>query len=500
MQAQFLTAVDEASKKGTALNTYEWAEALRLDHNAVVGAMASAAASSLDGEFIKTKVAEMSLWSLTDEGAQSSKEGSPEARVFHAIPPEGCTHKDIMSKDFAKRGFGKAMNNKWVSLDKKAGTVARTADHIVDNVQEALGKLSLSDNSPKVLTDLKKRNLVKVKAIKYYMVEPGTAFSTTIKKTAGDITSEMIKNGSWKETTFKPKTVNGVLGIAPRGGALHPLWKVRSEFRKVFLEMGFEEMPTNNYVESSFWNFDTLFQPQQHPARDAHDTFFVKCPAKADIEDMEYLERVKQTHETGGFGSVGYRYDWKIEEAQKNLLRTHTTAVSSRMLYKLAQQKEFRPVKYFSIDKVFRNETMDATHLAEFNQVEGLIADYDLTLGNLIGILKEFFSKIGMKELRFKPAFNPYTEPSMEIFALHEGLGKWVEIGNSGVFRPEMLEPMGLPANVSVIAWGLSTERPTMINNKINNMRDLVGHKVDLKMVQESPLCRMTTPSQNVEA
>merc|ERR1712232_1117481 len=124
----------------------------------------------------------------------------------------------------------------------------------------------------------------------------------------------------------------------------------RTMMKEIFLEMGFEEMPTNNYVESSFWNFDTLFQPQQHPARDAHDTFFVKNPAKADISDTEYLERVKKIHAEGGYGSIGYRYDWKIEEAQKNLLRTHTTAVSSRMLYRLAQQKEFTPKKYFSID------------------------------------------------------------------------------------------------------------------------------------------------------
>lgn len=90
-----------------------------------------------------------------------------------------------------------------------------------------------------------------------------------------------------------------------------------------------------------------------------------------------------------------YGYDWSIEEAQKNLLRTHTTAVSARMLYKLAQQKEFKPIKLFSIDRVFRNETLDATHLAEFHQVEGVIADYNLTLGDLIGVFAEFFKKLG---------------------------------------------------------------------------------------------------------
>jgi len=256
-------------------------------------------------------------------------------------------------------------------------------------------------------------------------------------------------------------------------------------------QFSFTEMPTNNYVESSFWNFDTLFQPQQHPARDAHDTFFIKDPEKATQFPEEYLQSVKKVHSEGGFGSIGYRYDWKIEEAQKNLFRTHTTAVSARMLYQLAREPEFRPVKYFSIDRVFRNEALDATHLAEFHQIEGVMADVNLSLSDLIGTLEAFFKKLGMNRLRFKPAYNPYTEPSMEIFAYHEGLKRWIEVGNSGVFRPEMLLPMGLPANVAVIAWGVSLERPTMIKYGINNIRDLCGHKIDLEMVAKNPICRL---------
>lgn len=120
------------------------------------------------------------------------------------------------------------------------------------------------------------------------------------------------------------------------------------------------------------------------------------------------------------------------------------------------EQKPFKPSKYFSIDRVFRNETLDATHLAEFHQIEGVIVDYNLTLGDLIGVLYQFFHKAlgmfmresfyaaisrehekpprhnictlpqlrcsGIKKLRFKPAYNPYTEPSMEIFSYHEGM------------------------------------------------------------------------------
>ena len=172
------------------------------------------------------------------------------------------------------------------------------------------------------------------------------------------------------------------LGLDVGGGYLHPLLQVRNEFRKILLEMGFNEMPTNQFVESSFWNFDALFQPQSHPARDAQDTFFIKDPAETVSVPEDYLEIVKNEHENGGFGSFGYSfplffsygssygYKWQRAEAMKNILRTHTTSVTTRTLYNAAHDPEgFKPIKCFSIDRVFRNETMDATHLAEFHQV-----------------------------------------------------------------------------------------------------------------------------------
>lgn len=194
-------------------------------------------------------------------------------------------------------------------------------------------------------------------------------------------------------------------------------------------------------------------------------------------------------HERGDQHSIGWRYEWKESEARKNILRTHTTAVSARMLHRLAQEG-FKPAKYFSIDRVFRNEAMDATHLCEFHQIEGVVCDRGLTLGDLMGVIASFYHKIGIKNLRFKPAFNPYTEPSMEVFAQHPERG-WVEVGNSGVFRPEMLKPMGLPDDVQVIAWGLGLERPTMILYKISNIRDLLGHRVPLPSIRQHPICRL---------
>lgn len=198
------------------------------------------------------------------------------------------------------------------------------------------------------------------------------------------------------------------LGKEPESGYLHPLLMVRAEFRKILLEMGFSEMPTNQFVESSFWNFDALFQPQSHPARDAQDTFFISDPSTTRTVPEDYLQDVAKIHSEGGFGSFGYGYHWNREEAMKNILRTHTTAVSTKELYKMAKDpKGFRPLKCFSIDRVFRNETMDATHLAEFHQVELFVIDRNLNLGHLIGMINDFFAKIGITDIRFKPAFNP---------------------------------------------------------------------------------------------
>ncbi len=222
------------------------------------------------------------------------------------------------------------------------------------------------------------------------------------------------------------------------------------------------------------------------------DTFYLTEPAKCKSIPADLCEKVKKAHEGGSYGSIGYRYDWKVEEASKNLMRTHTTPCSARMLHALAQETArtgiFNPKKYFSIDRVFRNEATDATHLYEFHQVEGLIADYNLSIKQLMGIIGEFFKRLGITNLKYKPTYNPYTEPSMEIYGYHPQLKRMVELGNSGVFRPEMLLALGLPENVTVIAWGVSLERPAMIHYKLDNIRDLLGHQVPLRFVKSNPI------------
>uniref|UniRef100_A0A915AB76 Phenylalanine--tRNA ligase alpha subunit n=1 Tax=Parascaris univalens TaxID=6257 RepID=A0A915AB76_PARUN len=472
-------------------DTLELSEQLGVDHQKVIGAVKSL----LNHEgLILTEDRSLRKIELTKEGNEMAENGSHEANVFRLVGKNGIEQAQLMKHPYGKVGMNKALAAGWIVVDKSSGSLRLLpkVDSIEDFVQKHLKSIANGKECevpPKLLQEIKKRKLVTEVNVKSYFVKKGRSFTTVISKPKLDLTPEMITSGSWKSKTFKKYNFNA-LGVMPTGGHLHPLMKVRSEFRQIFFQMGFTEMPTNRYVESSFWNFDALFQPQQHPARDAHDTFFVSDPALSFQFPDDYLQRVKTVHSKGGYGSTGYNYDWKIEEAQKNVLRTHTTAVSARQLFQLAEDG-FKPVKMFSIDRVFRNETLDATHLAEFHQVEGVVAERGLSLAHVMGLFTEFFRKCGITNLRFKPTYNPYTEPSMEIFAYHEGLKKWVEIGNSGMFRPEMLLPMGLPPDVNVAGYGLSLERPTMIRYGIDNIRDLFGPKVNLEMIYQNPLCRL---------
>ncbi|KAF2859419.1 hypothetical protein K470DRAFT_271591 [Piedraia hortae CBS 480.64] len=460
---------------------------------------------------------------LTPEGNQIASEGSHEFKVWELVTQAGrlSLNDAVLSTPSAKVGQGKAFGLKWIKKDGNG--LVPSAENVRDSTRETLQYVSQHGafEDPKLQKEYQKRKLVTTQKVIAYDARRGPKWAAEIPREVTDLTAEMLMDGSWKTANFKPYNFNA-LGEPQPSGALHPLNKVRKEFRRIFLDLGFMEMPTSNYVDSGFWNFDALFVPQQHPARDVQDTFYVSDPAEAGLpgpdpvfdsamETMErssivsgdsvptskgkldyakYYENVKKVHQDGAFGSTGYRYPFSDKETRRLVLRTHTTAVSAYCLHHLALAP--RPVRYFSIDRVFRNESVDATHLAEFHQIEGVIADYNLTLGGLQGFMETFFRRAGITSaLRFKSAYNPYTEPSMEIFCWHEGFKKWIEIGNSGMFRPELLLPMGLPKDLRVYGFGLSLERPTMIKYKMDNIRDLLGHKVDLGFVKGNPAVRL---------
>jgi len=489
-----------------AIDSREFAQKYNLSKDEVYGAI-----NALEAEQYVSKQQKSTAPKtiVSSEGLSFIEHGSPEVLLFNQLSSQetdiGALQRTGLLADdkMFTVAKNKACKNKWISIDKKRNVIEKQASSVTDLVKQQLLRIQTSDGNlsgldKSSLKELKSRKLLASKQDKYFVISRGANYSAQRKEQVKDITLEVvdkymdIDSNAWNGPEIKKYNFNAK-GQTLSHGALHPLMKMRTEMRRILLDMGFEEMQTNRYVESSFWNFDALFQPQQHPARDAHDTFFLDQPHSAEVITEKYagyMQRVKATHTNGGYGSIGWRYDWKESEAKKNLLRTHTTAVSSRTLYKLAQMKPFKPSKYFSIDRVFRNESIDATHLAEFHQVEGFIADYDLTLGHLLGVIAEFFKRIGIPDVRFKPAYNPYTEPSMEIFGKSAERDEWIEVGNSGVFRPEMLEPMGLPPNVKVIAWGLGLERPCMIATGVKDIRTLFGPRVDINMVKHFPIVR----------
>lgn len=452
---------------------------------------------------------------LSEEGALYCAEGTPEYKFGQVVAENpGKPLKEIQAifaekisslytkpiknaAQLAGAALGKAKALKYVEVK---GT-AMPGDLSADKNKEVLAMVASDPASvnPKELTDLKKRGLVEQVTVNWFSIKKGTSYvksMSLLRRKVATLTEDMVKTGEWENVDFAPLNFEA-LGARLPSGHEHPLLKVRYEFRRIFIEMGFEEMDTSRWVESSFWNFDSLFQGQQHPCRDMHDTFFLDRPLSAHpIEDKEYFARVKEMHEVGGNGSIGLRYKFDDDVALTNIMRTHTTACSSRYLKNIADEfkktGQIRPRKFFSIDRVYRNETIDATHLAEFHQVEGFVIDKNLSIGDLMSYVKDFFGRIGLHEIEFKPAYNPYTEPSMEIFAKHEGLGKWIEVGNSGMFRPEMLDPMGIPSDWSVVAWGFSLERPTMIEYKIDKISNLEGPNVSLDLVENVPIARLT--------
>ena len=302
-----------------------------------------------------------------------------------------------------------------------------------------------------------------------------------IVKERNILTSEDITSGDWQNIQLRHYDVTlAAEHVAP--AKIHLMQKIIQETRTAFLEMGFEEI-VSPMVESAFWDFDALFQPQDHPARDMQDTFYLTRPGEAKLPDQDIVNNVKNTHENGGdTGSTGWGYLWSEKRARQTVLRTHTTASTVRAL----QENPNPPRKVFCVGKVFRNESLSYKHLPEFHQVDGIIIDENGNLATLLGTLKEFYRKMGFDKVRFKPDFFPYTEPSAEISVFMDFKDAWIELGGSGLFRPEVTRPLG--CKVPVLAWGLGLERLAMLRYGLKDIRELYWSDID--KIKEVPLCQ----------
>ncbi|HKZ40991.1 MAG TPA: hypothetical protein VJ044_08515, partial [Candidatus Hodarchaeales archaeon] len=219
-----------------------------------------------------------------------------------------------------------------------------------------------------------------------------------------------------------------------------------------------------------------------HPARDAQDTFYLKSPKFGVVDDLNY-SRVAEVHTHGGTtGGSGWGGEFKKEISQRLVLRTHTTCLSAQTIGTLRETGY--PAKYFAVGRCFRNERIDWKHLAEFDQVEGIVVDPDVTFRDHIGYLRSFYEALGYSEVRFRPAFYPYTEPSLGIEVFHPTKNVWVELGGTGVFRPEVVIPI-LGEDIPVLAWGPGIARIVQERYSISDIRKT--YENDLDQLKNAP-------------
>lgn len=341
----------------------------------------------------------------------------------------------------------------------------------------ASGAVSADSVDPKLIKDLKGRQgMISEKIVTSRLItltDDGKKAATSgleLKPQVSDITDRMIQNGEWKDAEFRKYDVHTFAPLCVPAKK-HPLSRLGAQVRRLFTDMGFNEMQSE-YVQPAFWNLDILFTPQDHPARDLQDTFYLEHPSHIHIDDEELVEKVRNIHENGGdTGSTGWGGVWSREKAESALLRTHSTVSSIKYI---ADHPD-APQKAFSISRIFRKESIDSTHLPEFTQIEGIIIDEHADFNMLISIIREFYSRMGFDQIRIRPAYFPYTEPSLELEVFFNG--KWMELGGAGIFRPEVVEPLGVKC--PVLAWGFGFERLAMIKWNIKDIRDLYISDLD---------------------
>ncbi|WXG45861.1 MAG: phenylalanine--tRNA ligase subunit alpha [Candidatus Atabeyarchaeum deiterrae] len=494
----------------TRIDLNELVEDLKLDQATIIGA---ATMLSQRG-FLKIYESAGSNIRLTSEGVRCFKFGLPERIIIDYIVEKGhgtaefeSLKRDLsLSEEEAAIALGWLKRKNWASAAKDGGRLyLRSSTKPSIGSDEALiTELSTSKEVPisslkkeyrDIISSLQKRKLVDIverRSRSLEITNNGLELSRhgiTVFDEVTQLTPEMIRSGDWRTANFKTFDVSA--SVEPVFVArYHPIVELIEEVREIFLELGFEEIK-GNLVESAFWNFDVLFQPQDHPAREMHDTFYLSTPSKAKLPDQSIVRRIAQTHEDGWeTGSTGWGYKWSPEVAQKVILRTHTTATTIRYLASHPNP----PLKVFSVDRVYRNEKVNYKHLAEFHQVEGIVMDRDVSLRDLMGIIKEFYGRLGFRRVQFWPSYFPYTEPSAEAIVYIEkkavdqdgkvtSSGRWLELGGMGIFRPEVTKPLDI--KYPVLAWGLGLERLLMIRLELGDIR--IPYRNELTWLRSNP-------------
>jgi len=440
------------------------------------------------------KVHRIRVWDvcISPEGRKYLEEGLPEEKLLRIIEErkEFPSVKEVASvcglnrKEFTaafgrlrKCGAIKVVSGKVIysgeGVEKLLDEVKRTRE-LLENVVSCTQVREL----PEWVSELKRRGMVEVTESRIIEVEATETLRKLLEAgKVGEaplitrITSEVIVSGKWRGAILKEFDLSIEVPVK-YPSRKHPYVEFLNHVREVVESMGFVEAK-GPHVETALWNFDVLFVPQYHPARRESDVYFV-AGETIGAAPSDVLERTREVHEKV------WRYRWDPREALKLVLRTHTTPVSMRTIYS-RKEGEYR---VYSLDRVFRPDTPDPTHLMEFHQLEGIIVGKRVTFKHLLGFFKEFAKRLGLGEVRFRPAYFPFTEPSVEGYIKHPKLG-WIEVFPGGMFRPEVLYAVGLKDH-NVAAWGIGIDRIAMMVLNINDIRDLYTNDVDI--IKSTPL------------
>ena len=444
------------------------------------------------------------FYEITDMGRAVAKTGLPESRIISYLKDNGpqmlpkiAEALAIENKDVGS-AFGQLSKDGVLKMneEKKAEYTGAAVPARISVAQSLLEKAAAAEDGQLDQANLSKEELDVISTLAkkrgtadspFKIVERETvvyklnaAFNKVVEalKNAGitgneigEVTPKMLASGEWKNGTFRGYNI----GIPPARiipGRTNPYVQFLESVKDKLCSLGFQEFD-GPLVETEFWNGDALFMPQFHAARDIHDVYRLKNPTHAKKIEEPWLSNVTKTHENGGnTGSRGWNYTFDNEFTRRLVLRSQGTVLSAHQLHSAEV-----PGKYFGIARCFRYDKVDATHLSDFYQTEGIVLGNDVNLRTLLGFLEMFAKEIaGATEVKYVPGYFPFTEPSVEVHIKHPVLG-WFELGGAGIFRPEVTKTMGV--DVPVLAWGMGIDRMALMALGLNDLRELFDEDIE---------------------
>ena len=412
---------------------------------------------------------ELIFLALDKNGLSASKDGLPERKLINLVAAKPIQFDELRQKllDEMNVAIANAKKNDWISITKNdSGSIVslkqKPEQTVEEKILEQIGDNKILQNQisdQNALESLKKRP-------GYIITESVKTKSLSLTEEAKSIEVESMDSGAIDVEANVPLTF---------AAKTHPLKDVINEIREIFVSLGFSEI-NSTLTQTGFWNFDALFTPQDHPAREMQDTFYIKNKLASNFATQSQIKQVAASHKKG------WKYPWNVEVAKKMVLRTHTTCATINYL---AENKPSE-ARVFSLGRVFRNEKVSYKHLVEFNQVEGIVVGKDVSLRDLMGIQTQFYKKLGLNKIKFWPTFFPYTEPSLQTMVYNDKLEKWIELFGMGIFRPEVTHPLGIKK--PVLAWGGGIERIAMLKYGLNDVREFYNN--NLNWLRSTPKCQ----------